>query len=128
MLQGLLAPTLFGASFPDGQRLLRGAGAVGLRVRRACGVAAAVAALGRRVHVASRIRPRLARARPCRARRGHRVNPPNGLFIALGPSARTMWFSAAACPLWARYYYRSALAGDCRKFAAKKHVSILRLT
>lgn len=106
--------------------LLRGAAAVALRGRRARAVAAAIAALGR-VHVAgARIRrPRLARAGSSHARGGHQCVPPDGLFIVLDPSARTMWFSAAACPLWA-HTTRSALAGDCRKFAAKRHISIFR--
>lgn len=78
--RGLPAPTLFGASFPDARvGLLRGAGAVGLRGRRARVVAAAVGALGR-VHVAgARIRLRLARAGSSRAGGGHQCVPPDGL-------------------------------------------------
>lgn len=73
----MLAPTLFGASFPDGPAaLLRGAAAVGLGGRRTRVAAAAVAALGR-VHGALVRRNGLRLTRgPCGARAGHRVNPP----------------------------------------------------
>ncbi len=75
-----------GADFPDAAACdLAGRGAV-LRGRRVGAARAAVVALGRRIQAAlvrRNRRLRLARAGSGRARGGHRVNPPNGLFIAL---------------------------------------------